>query len=503
MIQTWLDERGLKLGELDPKGADFESLIGFLHAQAKQAGEEIDLHVPEIQKMKASELTEDYLKTPEGQQEMQQEMAKQQEKFANHPGGAEKAKVVAQAEVLKRRAKAVEKAAEEKTVTGPENVAAHQPSSMPGVEPLPPALRGSKPRYSYGTGNNFELQFEDPRDLAAYVLSTTSRVTKSAAHDQFGEYYKKQFGDLVGVESHARRVRDAIKEQAKNWDGEGKKVLQVKSTSPKIEPPKATPETARQRTDSRYEYDNKGNVTAYSMSISFDWIAARENAASKLGGSDTTKFWNEYVDTLAKDNDDDTSVAHALAQDLRQYFDPLKEAELSFEKSNTDGGDWTNFLAYMYQHRETLPKPVARKLEEVLLNSPKMSALIGRKTTLAGIEEFSQAIQNHIDIFMRSKWYQEYGERHIFRSTQPGISAQSKWQKDLKLIRSSHKLDMAKGNSMFVGRSKAVLEAKHRFQTTMKAFQDAELVAYKKGSAKTVAKIMAKARAVLAETGVK
>jgi len=397
LIHTYLKDKGLMLKDLDPNGPEFESLIGFLHAQAKQAGDEIDLHVGDVQGMKAGQLSDDFRKTPEGQQMFKEELAKQQEKFANHPGGAEKAKVVAEVETRKKWAKAVEKAVEEREVTGPANVANNQPK---------------------------KIVLPDPK-------------------------------------------------------------------------------LAKQRTESRYEYDNKGNVTAYSMGISFDWKVAREAAAETKGGDDTTKFWNEYVDTLAKNNDDDTSVSHALAQDLRDYFDPLKKAGLQFEKANTDGGDWTNFLAYMYQHKDTLPRPVADKLEEVLMNSPKMSQLLGNRPTLAKIDEFSQAIQNHIDMFMRSKWYQENGERHIFRSTQPGISAQSRWQRDLKLLKSSHKIDMAKGNSMFVGKSKAVLEAKQRFQTTLKAFQDAELAAYQKGNSKAVAKMMSKARAVLAETGAK
>jgi hypothetical protein len=395
IIKQFLGEQGWKLSEFKPDDPRWGDLKGFINTQLDQAADEMDLHVPQVQEMKGQELLEPYMKTPEGQKEWQQELAKAQEAFKNHPGGAEKAPVVAKAAMLKRRIAAVQKAAEERTVTGPENVKKNQP-----------------------------------------------------------------------------------------------KVPSMK--------------TAAQRIESRYEYDKTGKVTGYQMGISFNWKVAASDAATAKGGTNTTKFWQAYVDSLVGKTDDDVSAAHAFADDLRTYFNPLKEYGLTFEKANTEGGDWTNFLAFMYSYKDKLPKPVANKLEDILMNSPKMSALLGRKTTTAGIEEFGQAIQNHVDLFTRSDWYKKYGKRNIFQSSQPGISGEdslSRWQRDKKLIESAHKNDLAKGKEFYPGKSKAMLEARSRYETTLKKLQAQELEVYLKGKPHKVAGLMAKVREHLTASG--
>jgi hypothetical protein len=395
IIRQFLDRQGWKISEFKPDDARWGDLRGFLDGQLDKAASRMDSDVPQVQQMKGQELVDEYMKTPEGQAEWKQELAKAQEVFKNHPGGAEKAPVVAKAAMLKRRVEAVKKAAEARTVTGPENVAKNQPKA--------PSIK-----------------------------------------------------------------------------------------------------TASQHTDSRYDYDKSGKVTGYQMAISFNWKVAADKAATAKGGKNSPKFWQEYVDTLAGKTDDDVSAAHALAEDLREYFNPLKESGIQFEKSNAEGGDWTNFLAYMYSYKDRLPKPVARKLEDVLMNSPKMRTLLGRKTTTAGIEEFSQAIQNHIDIFTRSKWYKELGQRNAFRSTQPGIKGSdslSPWQRDKKLIESAQQYDLKQVKTFFPGRSKAAVEARSRYQNTLTLLHERETAAYLKGNSTEVTKIMKRVRETLAQAG--
>lgn len=81
-----------------------------------------------------------------------------------------------------------------------------------GAKPLPRDLAGSKPRYGY-KDKNFELDFEDPRDLAAY---TTTQAKPNKAHDRFMDYLRGQFPDDVAIREHGQKVRDAIKEMAKD-----------------------------------------------------------------------------------------------------------------------------------------------------------------------------------------------------------------------------------------------------------------------------------------------
>ncbi len=492
IIKQFLARQGWKISELDDsKWAD---LTGFLDGQVDKAAEEMDLHVPEVQEMKARSLLEGYMKTPEGKAEYQAELQKATETLKGHPGAAQKAPLLAEDAMIKRRIKAVKKAAEAKVVVGPENTKANQVAPE-GVELLPASLRGSKPKYNYGPNNSFDLQFDDPRDLAAYVLGNKG---KSSAHSDFLDYYKRQFPNATSTQiaDHGARVRDAIKQQARNWNDEnGKKILRVGSTTPTKT---LDPALARRIVDSRYERDAKGKITGYTLSIRYDWIASAEKAAKAKGGENSAKFWKEYIETLTGKNDDDVLGAQILTEDLREYFNPTKKFGLQFEKSNTGGGDWTNFLGYMYSHKDSLPAPVRDRLEEILMNSPKMSALLGSRPTIKKLETFAQAMQNHVAIFLRSDWYAKKGKRNIFSSSSPGISGSSslsKWQADRKLIESTHRNDLAWASVFYPGRSAAMQEARAQYISTLQTLQAKELASYIKGDHAKVAKIMSQVKA--------
>jgi hypothetical protein len=268
--------------------------------------------------------------------------------------------------------------------------------------------------------------------------------------------------------------------------------------------PNPSIETAHRRVESRYEY-TKGKITGYQMGISFDWNVAKENMAKAKGGKNTPGFWRDYVDTLVGHTDDWDAATRDFAHDLREYFNPTKEYGLQFEKSGAGGGDYTNFLAYMYGFRSKLPRPVANQLEKFLMNSPKMGDLLGSRPTEEKLAEFSQAIHNHIDLFTRSEWYQEKGQRNVFRSSQPGIKGEdslSKWQRDLKLMESAHKKDIARGKEFYPGRSKAMIEARARYESTLRLMQEKEKAAYIAGKPRMVAKLLAKSREYVAAEGV-
>jgi hypothetical protein len=536
IIRQFLDRQGWKISEFKPDDARWGDLRGFLDGQLDKAASRMDSDVPQVQQMKGQELVDEYMKTPEGQAEWKQELAKAQEVFKNHPGGAEKAPVVAKAAMLKRRVAAVQKAAEERTVTGPENVKRNQL-----LEPnwLINDPEGSKDYISKHVGlynesvSHAYSKFDNTEKLAAkHSLVWNNRthrnepfaiyvIENDAYQTQRGVLKFTQGNEVSHMALHPSLQGKGIMQRMLEIAGEDE-VIPAKryTTDPKPAlisvdgarvmnkwnsrvrtPPQ---ETAAQRTESRYEYDKTGKVTGYQMAISFNWKVAADKAATAKGGKNSPKFWQEYVDTLAGKTDDDVSAAHALAEDLREYFNPLKESGIQFEKSNAEGGDWTNFLAYMYSYKDRLPKPVARKLEDVLMNSPKMRTLLGRKTTTAGIEEFSQAIQNHIDIFTRSKWYKELGQRNAFRSTQPGIKGSdslSPWQRDKKLIESAQQYDLKQVKTFFPGRSKAAVEARSRYQNTLTLLHERETAAYLKGNSTEVTKIMKRVRETLAQAG--
>jgi hypothetical protein len=100
-------------------------------------------------------------------------------------------------------------------LTGIEGVGPGPRENVPPT-PLPPDISKSAPRYGY-KDKNFELDFEDPRDKAAYTLGQTK---DNAAQAKFLDYLKKQAPDasMEDLKNHALKVRDAVKQLAKNGD---------------------------------------------------------------------------------------------------------------------------------------------------------------------------------------------------------------------------------------------------------------------------------------------
>jgi hypothetical protein len=77
---------------------------------------------------------------------------------------------------------------------------------LSSVKPLPADIAKSSPRYGA-----FRLQFEDPRDLAAYTIG---QAKKNAAHDKFVGYLKDYFPDDAAMLEHRLKVKAAIKQLA-------------------------------------------------------------------------------------------------------------------------------------------------------------------------------------------------------------------------------------------------------------------------------------------------
>jgi hypothetical protein len=70
------------------------------------------------------------------------------------------------------------------------------------------------------------------------------------------------------------------------------------------------------------------------------------------------------------------------------------------------------------------------------------------------------------------------------------------------LIESAHKLDIAKGKEFYPGKSKAAIEARTRYESSLKLLHDQEMDAYLSGDAHKVAKLMARVRKVMASAEV-
>lgn len=254
----------------------------------------------------------------------------------------------------------------------------------------------------------------------------------------------------------------------------------------------------------RYTYDKGGQVVGYSLSTGFDWKVAMSNAARDRGwkGKGSPAKDNAFWKAFANFHDDaHTDNPEGFINDLKQYFNPLKDYNLHFEKAGTS--DHTNFLAFMYHFRDELPKPIQDKLQEVLLNSKKMASILNtRRVTEDQLNYFSQAMANHVEMFTRSKWFLEKHEKNIFRSTQPDAGISTIWQRDL--LENMQKRELAEASKLFPGRSKAALAARDAYRTALTIMHADETAAFNannfpkdKGAAPRLGAAMGSARKLI------
>jgi hypothetical protein len=476
MIFDWMLQKGITMQSIQDgiaKG-DYthrDALINFLREHMQMAVDEMGQNVPDMTGTAAEEAANRHRATPEGQQQHAQNVALMRQRGMN----PQQAEAAATAQETKTQADFITKAEESRTQTGAPNVATAQATGASGVEPLPSALARSKPKYSYGVGNNFDVEFADPRDLAAYVITGKGR---SAAHDQFVEYYKRQYPDHTPqwLEQHGQRIRDTLKGLAKAHSGDDRtlRLTSQAKKAPIVAGPGAPAPTSIQPAQhepllerkGRYTYDNKGRVIGYSMSVGFNWKLAAEKLSKAKGGDASNKFWKGFAE-FGDDAD--------FVQDLMDYFNPVKSKGIWFEKQSAE--DRTNFLGFLYHFRDNLPAPVQQRMTDILIHSPKMQSILKSTTiTEKQLEFFSQNMANHVTMFMRSQWFKDLGERNIFKSAGPGIDVNTKWTYDLLV--DMQKREMAAAHELFPGRSKAAQEARNHYQAALTIMHQDELRAF-------------------------
>lgn len=94
----------------------------------------------------------------------------------------------------------------------------------PSSYKLPDQLKKSAPRYAYGP-HQFKLEFESDYDKAAYIVQGKM---KSSAHEAFVKNLADALGaSLWELSLHGSKVKDAIKNLAKEAISSGKEVIFV------------------------------------------------------------------------------------------------------------------------------------------------------------------------------------------------------------------------------------------------------------------------------------
>lgn len=138
--------------------------------------------------------------------------------------------------------------------------------------------------------------------------------------------------------------------------------------------------------------------------------------------------------------------------DLQDHFYPksLKKAGVFFEHANTpEGRQNPNFLAFMYNYLDTMPKEFGQELEQRLIDTLKVQKYMkGRSATEPQLTYYAKAMYNHVDNFLGSGRYP--AEHNIFRSSQANLWKPTIWQRQLlveKMMQEEKNLrDMFSGN---------------------------------------------------------
>lgn len=383
----------------------------------------------------------------------QEELEKDKE--AGLPPNPERAKKMAEARYAEANAKAAKKAAKEKAAKPVKEATEVQSRKTSSKYPTdtPIGIRVSKPKYGYD-GKNFELDFEDPEDKAAYILSNRG---KSAAHDAISEWYSR--GGSERLAEHGQRVRDFLKRAAEKGNPEDGpirvpkighkaeiKTPKVKTSAPKTSASERVSPTVTFRTRSRVSKTGERSV---SFSAEHSWIVYAKKQVGSLKSKDLMKWLYDMID-----ND-----PRAFSKDLEDHFYPkdLKDHEVWFESQYVKnlGKEDPNFLAFMYNYTDKMPKEFAEALSYALEETAKFekSFKIPIATDLQK-NKYAMNTWNHVAEMIHHPKFVKEGERNIFRSSFPKMDKPSKWQGPKTLAETEdQERDWIKG--MFKGKPEA------------------------------------------------
>jgi hypothetical protein len=123
-----------------------------------------------------------------------------------------------------------------------------------------------------------------------------------------------------------------------------------------------------------------------------------------------------------------------FAQDIEDHFYPqaLKDAGIYFEHQSAGkaGPEFPNFLAFMHNYKDQMPKEMAKELEERLIETDKFQQAFRSGAKTQDILDFySKGMYNHVDDFLGSGHWPK--ETNIFRSTFDFVRGTTKYQKEL------------------------------------------------------------------------
>jgi len=415
---------GRKLSELSKE--EEAHLIKQLHDVSSEASKKV-AGTSQVAAAGGKKTVEEMKKTPGGKRTIQDIVNKWKKKDAEAglpPRPDEQYQALAEHEIAEKQAKAAAKAAEKRAAEPISDAldvqAAREKAEFPQ---LPTQLRGSKPRYGFGS-KLFQLTFKDPRDLAAYTLT---QAKENKAHGAFEAWYKEHHPGATpaSIVEHAQRVRDYIKKLAAvSNPGDGPLEVPSQAAKPKPRASTTTPPSVTQRT--RYATDKYGQPSV-SFNTTHSWIVYAKQAVKESGNKWNSAGIKKWLDEIEPSD---------FARDLHEHFFPkaLKDAEIYFEHETEKslGKQDPNFLAFMYNYRDQMPREFAEKLSSELEDSMKFEKGFNPKVDVEEQKDFyAKGMWNHVADFLHSPSHLEEGETNIYRTTYQNLQTPTVWQHKL------------------------------------------------------------------------
>lgn len=176
--------------------------------------------------------------------------------------------------------------------------------------------------------------------------------------------------------------------------------------------------TLKQR--SQYYYDKSGKVVGYSLRLGKEYKVYAQRAAKQEGFGNLRDWFKDLS------NED-------FVKDLHDWFYPqdLKDGGFFFEHSGRDTGAAPNFLAFMYNYKDHMPKELESELRERLLDQMKVQKYFNPKIPEERqLRYYAIQMHNHVDDFLQAL-PQHKGEFNLFRSTQSNLLNPTKYQLEL------------------------------------------------------------------------
>lgn len=244
------------------------------------------------------------------------------------------------------------------------------------------------------------------------------------------------------AEDAAKAAKIAEQKLSENTEREAKNIAKRRK-----DVDTAAKKTAPVKFKSSYKEDKYGQPSA-SFKAEPDYKIRLDNIKkqAKESGKSLEEFFHDMDDS-------------DFNADLSNHFYPkvLKQSEVFFENQNTrEGAQNPNFLAFMYNYIDQMPREFGKELEQRLIDTMKVQKYMsGRKPTEPQLMYYAKAMYNHVDNFLGSgRWPKE---SNIFRSTQDKLWQSTQWQ--MQLLREKQVQERKNLKDMFSGNPRALRNA--------------------------------------------